>query len=1046
MACRWVGIAIAALGLGGVPAAEPTWHRQIWVPSTELETVLGKLSDPVSLTPGEYETLVREAAARESEAGVPAPREVVLRRLVMTGQIREDVLVIEAAYQWENLAGGTVSVSLPMPHRDLAALPPGENAVEVREATEPGGAARVILRGKGRRELTARFHLPVIRSEDGFEVRLEAMQVASASLQIGFERGMEVSSNGPVFAETGGRHLFGMPSGGEGLVIRWHRSGNDAEVPVAVRQTSRNLYFLDESGLQADLGIRLTAELSGFPEALRFALPTGTQVVDVSGRAVTDWSAEDGKLEIALAAETASPVDLRVLLERAVLPDGKEAATLQLPMLRAQIATRMEGRLSLFAGPGIRVEGMKLPGWFFHAPTELEAAEKDPACLAVVEFPVWNGSAPEIRVRRFAPRVQAAVDSLASVAADAVRLRHDVAVEVLEGEVFTSRIHLGAGEVLEEVEFTGSESGRWQEVGNEVRLQWDGGLTTGRPGRVRLRTRLHADVWSSAKESARVLMTGVLVDGASRSANLVLQASPDCRLTVLREEGLRGQDPRRTPMEGQLAWQGSASSLLELEISRLRAAFDAHLTAFAVPDAKKLEVEGQIDLAIRRSALREVEFAFAPEVAGAVRFSSPMIAGQWADLASGLVTVRFHNDLTGFQQLRLRMTLPVEPQQEGNEIRFSVPLPEINAPKASRVTGQWMIEARNDTSLTVKATQAKEFDTLRVPTIAGYVPSFRVVAAFDQRGAEHGIAVQGLQHVNRPVPGVVVERMSVDTYLSAEGRELHETELRMENRGAGEVLVGIPGYAEMLALEVDGASQRPVLAEGEGSPGGRKLRIVLGRSGEVVVRLSYVHGGQPWNGSGDLVVSPPRLEAQVPVEAAEWRLHLPEGYRYDRFSGGLPALFPEEPGVLLPLLWSRLAPHFEKSFGWATASRQSDEVQAAGGLSNRTLGATFGFRGERMPQDLTFRYTSSEEALRAAWGWILGGMISFWVLASFRPVVTGLTGVALLTFLPLSGLTDLIGVANGLLVGWLLMFAGSQSWRGLSVWTRTMGTRELPAQ
>ncbi len=1033
---------IAIVGLGATCAEEPKWQRQVWVPATELEMVLSKLSNPVALTPGEYASLVREASLRESSA----PREVILRRLTMTGELREDAVVISAEYGWDNLSGGTVTAPLPVPHPDVAALPTGTGPsdLEVRVA---GGQPSVLLRGRGRHELTARFHLPVTRAEDGFEVKLEPLAAASASLRIGFGPGVEVSANAPVFAEKGGVHLFGMPANGEGLVIRWHRSGNDAEAPVTVRQVCRNLYFLDEAGLQADLGIELHAELSEIPQDLRFALPAGTQVVDVSGRAVTDWNAEEGNLRIGLSPGAAFPVELRVLMERPSFPEGEETASLALPMLRAQIATRVEGRLSLFAGPGVWFEGMKRPAWFFPASADSRsAAERDPSCLAVVEFPVWIGPAPEIRLRRFAPRVRASSESLVCVKTDAVRLRHDVAIEALDGEVFASRVHLGAGEVLDEVEFPGNERASWKAVGNELRLQWDHGLAPGRLGRVRLRTRLHGDVWSLAKESARILVTGILVDGTPQHGHLAVDASPDCQVTVRREEGLQGQDPRRTSLAGQLAWQRAGESVLELEISRLRAAYDVHLTAFAVPDAKKLDIEGQIDLAIRHSALREVEFAFAPEVAGAVRFSSPLIAEQWPDLAKGLVTVRFHHDLTGFKQFRWRMTLPVESRQEGNEIRFSASLPKIDAPNASRLTGQWMIEAMNDTSLTVAAKLAKEFDTLRVPVIAGYVPSFRVVSALDHRGAEHGIVVSGLQHVNRPVLGLVAKRMAIDTYLSAEGREIHEAELWLENRGAGEVVLGIPGHGEILSLEVDGATQRPVLAENESSPAGRRLRIVLVRNGAIQVRLSYVLSGLPWNGTGELVVLPPKLDSTLPVEAAEWRLHLPDGYRYDRFHGGLPSAFAESPGVLLPLAWSRLAPTLEKALGWTDAGAKAKTKAKAARPVNRSLGTTFAFEGLRTPEDLTLRYVSSEEAVRTAWWWILGGVVSFWLLASFRPVVIGLTGVVLLTFLPLSGVTDLIAVANGLLMGWLLMFFGSQVWRGLTAWSRTFGTRELPAQ
>jgi len=1040
MAGFLAGMACLAAG-----AEEPVWHRQIWVPSSELEMVLSKLSKAVLLTPGEYESLVREAAKGNGTPEAPAPRDAILRSLEMTGELIDSVLALTAVYEWENLAGGKVIAPLPVPHPALAALPAGESAVEVRAQGDGTSGPVVVLRGRGKHRVEARFQLPVTRPAEGFEVRLDPLPVASASLRMRFDEGVAVSANAPVVAEKGGEHLFGMPSPGEGLLIRWRRTGSDAMAPVAVRQTCRNLYFLDGSGLQADLGLILTAELSKLPGELRFRLPAQSQVVDVSGGSVSHWNAAEGMLTVSLTPGFAGPVALRVLLERPTLVEGADTASFDLPMLRAEVATRVEGRVSLFGGPGVRVEGIGVPRWFLPAAAGA-ALENDPACLAVMEFPVLEGKGPEVRLRRFASRVHAGVDSLVSVEPDAVRLRHDLLLETRAGEIFASRILLGTGERVEDVEVTGNERASWIRTGNEIRLDWGNGLAVGRQGRVRIRTRLEPAVWDQGKESARILFTGVRVDADTQDGYFGVTVSPDCEVSVRREEGLQARDPRRTPVTGQLAWQRTGASTLELEIGRLRPAYDVHLTAFVVPDAKKVEIEGQIDLAIRHSAVRELPFGFAPELAGLVRFSSPLIAGQWADLAKGIVTVRFHHELTGFQQLRWRMTLPVSPTQEGNEIRFAVALPRIDAPSAARLTGQWMIQAMNDTSLTVQSSQAKEFDSLRVPAINGYTPAYRVVSALDHRGADHGIVIQGLQHVNRPVLGLVVRQLAIDTSISAEGREIHDATILLDNRAAGELLLGVPANGQITSLTVDGVSQRPVLAESQPA---NRIRVALPRNGEIPVRLSYIQGGLPWEKSGEATTVPIRLDPNVPVEKTQWRVHLSAGYQYEHFSGGLRPSFPEDSGILLPLLWSRAVPVLEKTLGWSgpeLAKDAAEPVTGSGPDDNRGLGTTFLFKAPQAPADLTFRYTRSEEAIRFAWAWILGGMVAFWVFASQRPVVVGLTGVALLTFIPLAGLTDLLSVANGLLAGWLVMLIGTQIWRVLTSLARAAGPRELPAQ
>ena len=90
------------------------------------------------------------------------------------------------------------------------------------------------------------------------------------------------------------------------------------------------------------------------------------------------------------------------------------------------------------------------------------------------------------------------------------------------------------------------------------------------------------------------------------------------------------------------------------------------------------------------------------------------------------------------------------------------------------------------------------------------------------------------------------------------------------------------------------------------------------------------------------------------------------------------------------------------------------------------------------------RIQLTHEAVRSAWIWMLAGMASFWILGTTRPVIVGLFGIVLLTFLPLSGLTNLVTVANGLLAGWVILGGGSQLWRALIAFTHAVGPRALP--
>jgi hypothetical protein len=243
-----------------------------------------------------------------------------LRSLKMTGELTDSVLALTAVYEWENLTAGKVIVPMPVPHPDLAALPAGPTGIEVRGQGDALSGPVAVLRAGGKHRVEARFQLPVTRSAEGFEVRLNPLPVATSSLRIRFEPGVSVSANAPVVAEKKGEHLFGMPGPGEGLVIRWRRTATDALAPVAVRQTCRNLYFLDGAGLQADLGLILTAELSKLPGEIHFALPGETQIIDVSGGAVSHWSVAERTLTVSLARGQSQSFGIAGILPARITP------------------------------------------------------------------------------------------------------------------------------------------------------------------------------------------------------------------------------------------------------------------------------------------------------------------------------------------------------------------------------------------------------------------------------------------------------------------------------------------------------------------------------------------------------------------------------------------------------------------------------------------------------------------------------------------------------------------------------------------------------
>jgi hypothetical protein len=1057
-------------GWGTVGAEEPVWHRQVWVPARELDKVLAGMSRAVMLSPAEYEALVRQAGPPEGPPG-PAtetvPVEAVLRRLELRGVAGESCLDLTAGYEWESLRPeGRVAVPLPAPHRDVAGFTGGEGGVVLRAGDAGRDGPVVQWEGAGRRTLEARFLVPVQRSGNRFEAVLAPLPAAAGSLRLVFPAESEVTANAPFQTLPDGvTRRFGLPASGEPLKIGWKRSGAGTLVPEAVRQQGRIRFLLEEGRVRAEMELRLLPGLGRLPDDLVFPLAEGWQVVDASGPGAGHWSVNGGRLTVRYpgGGENGNvPADLRLVLEAEGLADGSSSGRIRLPVPVATVAGRAEGRLWIFAAPSVRVDEAVFPPEFVAMPGGSYGA----ACVAAREFAMLGADFPEVRLRRRSGRVHVRVDTLAEVGADGIRLRHEVTMEVREGERFEAAFRLGEGERLERV-----EAGREGEpirpgtgepdAGNEgtVTVSWPRGLAPGRPGRCVLVTRRDLAGTGAGAGPEVVRLHGLGVEADHVDGSVVVATSPEWAAVARNVSGMAAVDPARTGASGRLAWRRSGTCRVDLELSRLRPEFDVHVTSRAVPEAGRLETEGRLDLSIRHSALRELGLQVDAELLGAMRFSSPWVAEQIPVPEEGVLVLRFHEGLTGFRRLDWRASLPIrEERSEDEGIRFEAELPRIGVREAKRLTGQWYVGAPADTTLEFAEGQAKRFEIPAVTPWADGDEAPRMVAAFDHAGPDHGIRVRGFRHVARPVEALVVRRLRIHSTVFPDGRELHDTEWTLENRAAAGLGLVFPHDGEILDLSVDGVVQRPVLT-GPPIPGTAiRLHVRLPRGEAVTLRVVHARRGVPWSRSGEISLRPVETEASLPVLDTEWRVHVPEGYRWTTTATDFRhrSAAPEE--ALLAAWWRQAGPQVERWVAGRTgrgsrpaSSSAEDSGAGAGGTESAkgrgtpVLGRMLLFQGFQPPSTIRLAYLSGSEAVRGVWVWVLTGMVCFWMLAGNRPLLVGLFGVALLTFLPVSGITDLATLANGLLVGWGVALVGSQSWRACRALAEAGGPRWVPS-
>ncbi|MCB1078335.1 MAG: hypothetical protein KDM64_10965, partial [Verrucomicrobiae bacterium] len=95
-------------------------------------------------------------------------------------------------------------------------------------------------------------------------------------------------------------------------------------------------------------------------------------------------------------------------------------------------------------------------------------------------------------------------------------------------------------------------------------------------------------------------------------------------------------------------------------------------------------------------------------------------------------------------------------------------------------------------------------------------------------------------------------------------------------------------------------------------------------------------------------------------------------------------------------------------------------------------GRSYVFSGLYAPEPIRFRYVNWDRQIRFAWVWMLVGGLAFWFGAARRlrrPVLIGLLGAIVLTFLPLIVSQSLLAFCNSLLLGWIAAAALWTLWR-----------------
>lgn len=897
-------------------------HRELWVPAENLEAVLKSRPRAVMLTPDQYRALIRDAvkgtAPKDPEETPPVA--AVLSGVAFSGELGNEVVRLTARYTVESFSEAWSEIPLMLPPNQLAGIEVDEQTALRATPKKKGGntVPVLVVRGKGKHSVTAEYHLPVMRSPAGNAIQIPSPAIPTASLALTLPEGAKLDSELPFVTGESDPNVahFVLPAqAGETFEIRWTARTIAAIPDAAVFQTCRYLYSIDSTRIQADLGLVLSSSLAELPRDFSISVPDDARVLSIEGSELLCWTrqaGENGALKVVLTAGKHQAADLRILIEADVPKADKADADIRLTLPIAEIAGvhRASGTMAILGSDDVRVKNIATGPLTVAAPEAIDPALRNHEDFVTgFRFPVTT-VVPEVILSPVRERFSAQLDTRIELKREAIHLTRQLSLAPLEGRLFSTELILPEGEELIGVVPTidGTVGFDWARLeGNRVRLSWQQGLVAGDAPALVIESRRDPDDWFSLGEAPMALTfsNAQLSDAEAVSGYVAVAFNESFRIETVSANGLEARDGRTTPITGALAWFRLSDYSLELRAARRPTEIEAAMVAYALPMASALEIEGQLDLAIRYSPIAEIVVATDPAIAEQLRFDSPLLAEKRLDTETGAWTLSFHDEQIGTHRLRFRMVLPFEMEESDDasgQKRFAVNAPVLSLPMAKRLRGDWIIEANTDTELSFDAKGLDMVDSLRVPVVDGYAPRHRVIAAYQYRGDAWNLEIAGTRHAPEELVTTVVDSLRIDTVVSTDGDDRHQAVLQLRTSGEQFLEIGLPKDALVWTLTVDGEAVKPVRAE----PG--TLRVQLpARDGRndaaITLKIVYQTLGREWGGSGWETLEPIRLAGRIPVMRSDWQLHLPEGFDYQKFRGNLREEFQIVDRTLLGQVW-----------------------------------------------------------------------------------------------------------------------------------------------
>jgi len=647
-----------------VLAAEPT-RQELWVPTKDLDTVLKAHPNAVLLSPEQYETLIRDAGKTQvtEDPKLAPPKLIAIEGLKLEGKVEPGAASVtlrgELTLQLPSKDWLSTKITWPFAMSRVTAEGNVLAYVEASKGNKRTTAGELNLFAKGPGVAKLRFEAEVpmwLRLRAG-ERTLEVPDMplsgvlnltlpANAGLLAGsaYERSGDMVK--VAFDHRGyDDNESSIPQGtSRSLRVRWIESPEGvASQPIRYSASSTADIDISESEVSTTLRLRVRVQEKSERDAELVWPLVGkdTQVTEVSGVALRKWWQEGAKLFVTLERDGGMH-DLTVNLRR-IISSVTEAG--ELPLLALNPPLRIKAILHLAQD----LDFLDLAG--------AKQLERD-------QFEFQLGvDQPRLVLRTSKPRIESDVDVIARIDKDSVQIERrlvlrsdrpvtEVKVTLPPGEEFIAILSKPVGRSVPVI--TGSTSQQlsvsnvattpvsservitpnnisqpifaqmqsvangasfpsvatfpltWRRVGQTIAILPVTPISPATPLELSVTSRLKlTKAWTGPKNPESITIHQLDIPDAVKVAGYTALDFDDAWRVALKEaKGLEDRDARLTPVKGRMAWFGLREHTLTFEVERAEAVFSTEVTAYALPRARTIEIEGQFTLDISGAPLR----------------------------------------------------------------------------------------------------------------------------------------------------------------------------------------------------------------------------------------------------------------------------------------------------------------------------------------------------------------------------------------------------------------------------------------------------------